>query len=91
MDWGWVPIVVALIAGPVMWMLKRFERRNDQQHASNLELLQDIKVSVHENRQDVRELRGDVRGLKADHRLLKYEVDRIGQKVEPVEPRGVYE
>lgn len=77
MDWGWVPIVVALIAGPVMWMLKRFERRNDQQHASNLEILNEIKTEVHENRLDVRELRADVRGLKADHRLLKFEVGKI--------------
>lgn len=77
MDWGWVPIVVALIAGPVMWMLKRFERRNDQQHASNLEILNEIKTEVHENRADVRELRADVRGLKADHRLLKFEVGKI--------------
>lgn len=77
MDWGWVPIVVALIAGPVMFMLKRFERRNDQQHASNLEILNEIKTEVHENRLDVRELRADVRGLKADHRLLKFEVGKI--------------
>lgn len=77
MDWGWVPIVVALIAGPVMFMLKRFERRNDQQHASNLEILNEIKTEVHENRADVRELRADVRGLKADHRLLKFEVGKI--------------
>jgi hypothetical protein len=77
MDWGWVPIVVALIAGPVMFMLKRFERRNDQQHADNLGILREIKTEVHENRQDVRELRADVRGLKADHRLLTFEVGKI--------------
>jgi len=90
MDWGWVPIVVAFIAGPVMLMLKRFERRNDQQHASNLEILNEIKTEVHENRQDVRELRADVRGLKADHRLLKFEVGKI-RRVESADSGSVYE
>jgi hypothetical protein len=90
MDWGWVPIVVAFIAGPVMYMLKRFERRNDQQHASNLEILHEIKTDVHENRQDVRELRADVRGLKADHRLLKFEVGKI-RRVESSDSGSVYE
>jgi hypothetical protein len=91
MDWGWVPIIVALIAGPVMWMLKRFERRNDAQHAENGEVLSSIKDAVLSQSVDIRDVKADVRDLKADHRLLKYEVDKIGQKVDPVEPRSFYE
>ena len=70
MDWGWVPIVVAVIAGPMMWMLHRFEKRNDQQHAENGLMLSSIKDAVLENRDDIREVKADVRSLKDDHRHL---------------------
>lgn len=72
----WVPIIVALIAGPVMWMLKRFERRNDQQHAENGAVLGSIKEAVLENRDDIREVKADLRDVKADHRRLAVELDR---------------
>ena len=66
----WVPIIVALIAGPVMWALKRFEKRNDVQHAENGQVLASIKEAVLENRDDIREVKRDVQDLKADHRYL---------------------
>ena len=66
----WVPIIVALIAGPVMWALKRFEKRNDVQHAENGAVLSSIKEAVLENRDDIREVKRDVQDLKADHRHL---------------------
>lgn len=66
----WVPIIVALIAGPVMWALKQFERRNDIQHAENGAVLSSIKEAVLENRDDIREVKRDVQDLKADHRHL---------------------
>lgn len=72
----WVPIIVALIAGPVMWMLKRFERRNDLQHAENGAVLGSIKEAVLENRDDIREVKADLRDVKADHRRLAVELDR---------------
>lgn len=40
------PIVVALIGGPLMWFLRRFDRRNTQQHSQSLETLQRIEVKV---------------------------------------------
>jgi hypothetical protein len=78
MDWGWVPIVVALIAGPVMFMLHRFERRNDAQHAENGEVLSSIKQVVLEQSADIRDVKADVRDLKSDHRVLRSELDTIG-------------
>ena len=77
MDWGWVPIVVALIAGPVMWMLKRFEHRNDEQHAENGKILASIKSAITEQGADIRDVKADVRDLKADHRQLKSELDTM--------------
>lgn len=32
-------IIVAVIAGPMMWFLARFDRRNTEQHAENQALL----------------------------------------------------
>jgi hypothetical protein len=69
-DWGWVPIVVAVIAGPMMWMLHRFERKNDRQHAENGHVLSSIKDAITEQSADIREVKHDVRDLKADHRRL---------------------
>lgn len=82
----WVPIIVALIAGPVMWALKRFERRNDEQHAENGAVLSSIKTAVLENRDDIREVRADMRDVKADQRLLAQQqrdlADRLHDHVE---------
>lgn len=37
-----VPIIVALIAGPLMWMLHRLDRRNTQQHGDSINRLDRI-------------------------------------------------
>jgi len=37
---GWlVPIGVAIIGGPIMWLLARLDRRNTQQHGQSVDLL----------------------------------------------------
>lgn len=41
-----VPVIVALIAGPMMWMLRRFDQRNTEQHAANMDVLHDIHGKV---------------------------------------------
>lgn len=45
MAW-WVPIVVAVIGGPLMWGLSRFDKRNTEQHAQNQEVLLRIEGKV---------------------------------------------
>jgi hypothetical protein len=70
MDWGWVPIVVALIAGPLMFMLHRFDRRNSDQHGKSMEVLKGIADDVTEVKADVADLKADHRHLAADHRHL---------------------
>jgi hypothetical protein len=50
----WVPIVVAVIGGPLMWGLAKFDRRNTQQHAANMTVL-------HEIREDVKEVKGELK------------------------------
>ena len=40
------PIMVALIAGPLMWLLHRFDKRNTDQHGENLKVLNRIETKV---------------------------------------------
>lgn len=82
MDWGWVPIIVALIAGPVMWALKRFERRNDQQHAENGVMLSSIKEAVLSQSADIHDVKADVRELKQDHRHLSAQHRDLADRLE---------
>lgn len=43
----WVtPVVVALIGGPLMWLLKRFDNRNTKQHAQNQDVLLRIEGKI---------------------------------------------
>lgn len=49
MDWVVlvaVPISVALIGGPLMWLLRRFDGRNSEQHAENLGVLRRIEGKI---------------------------------------------
>jgi hypothetical protein len=50
----YVPIVVALIAGPLMWLLNRFDKRNTDQHSHNMRVLNEIKDDVREVRSDLK-------------------------------------
>jgi len=78
----WTPIVVAFIAGPMMWMLHRLDRRNSRQHAENGDVLEEIRGAVVENRDDLREVKADVRTLKSDHRYLKYDLQKLDSKLD---------
>ena len=69
----YVPIVVALIGGPVMWFLARFDKRNTEQHGKNMEVLARI-----ENKQD--RMDGKVGRLDA-------KVDRLDDRVTKIEYR----
>jgi hypothetical protein len=41
-----VPIVVALVGGPLMWLLSRFDKRNTEQHGANMKVLERIETKV---------------------------------------------
>lgn len=41
-----IPIVVALIGGPLMFVLKRFDTRNTEQHGANMTVLKNIEVKI---------------------------------------------
>ncbi len=46
MEAVWVPLAVALIGGPVMWFLTRFDKRNTDQHAQNQAVLTRIESKI---------------------------------------------
>lgn len=39
-------VAVAVISGPVMWFLKRFDKRNTEQHDKNMEVLSRVESKV---------------------------------------------
>jgi len=41
-----VPVTVAVIGGPCMWLLARFDKHNTQQHNSNMHVLKRIEGKV---------------------------------------------
>jgi hypothetical protein len=40
------PIAVALIGGPLMVLVRRFDRRNTEQHGENLNVLRSIEGKI---------------------------------------------
>lgn len=46
MDPWWVTIVVAVITGPVVVLMRRFDKRNTEQHDRNMDELRRIGRSV---------------------------------------------
>ena len=42
----WVPMLAAMIGGPIMWFLARFDRRNTEQHGENQKVLTRIEGKV---------------------------------------------
>lgn len=45
MDWA-VPVVVAVIGGPLMWGLHRFDKKNSEQHNHNFTALHRIESKI---------------------------------------------
>jgi len=42
----YIPIVIALIGGPLMWFLGRFDKRNTKQHGQNMEVLERVETKL---------------------------------------------
>ena len=71
---AWVPVVVALITGPMMWLLVRFDKRNTQQHADNTKVLRTIFEAQAELKDDVRIVKTDVAAVKMDVAAVKTDI-----------------
>ena len=51
MDATWSAVMVALISGPLMWLLYRLDKRNTDQHGEAVELIKSIKQDITEVKQ----------------------------------------
>jgi hypothetical protein len=76
MNAAWSAVIVAVIGGPVMWLLYRLDKRNTEQHGQSIAIIQEVK-------NDVKDMKGDMHDVKADVRDLKSEVRRIDKAVKP--------
>lgn len=71
MEAVWVPVVVALIGGPLMWALHRFDKRNTEQHGQNMQVLNRMEGKV--DRMDGKVDRLDEKVDRIDDRVTKLE------------------
>lgn len=64
-------VSVALIGGPVMWFLHRFDRRNSSQHAHNSQTLDriDAKLDHHDAKLDRHDAKLDAVAARLDDHI----------------------
>ncbi|NBO55416.1 MAG: hypothetical protein EBU84_12685 [Actinobacteria bacterium] len=55
----WVPLIVAVITGPVVVLLQMLRNENTNQHAESRELLHHMIIKVDDIHDDVTELKDD--------------------------------
>lgn len=67
----YVPIIVALISGPLMWLLFRFDRRNTEQHGQNMAVLNRVETKM--DRMDGKVDRLDEKVDRIDDRVTNLE------------------
>lgn len=69
----YIPIVVAMIGGPVMWFLSRFDKRNTDQHNLNMKILNTL----------------DIKSEQMNWKIDKIDdkIDKIDEKVDNIDSR----
>lgn len=67
----WVPVIVALIGGPVMWALHKFDQRNTEQHGQNMAVLNRVEGKM--DRMDGKVDRLDEKVDRLDGRVTNLE------------------
>lgn len=61
------PIIVAIITGPLMWGLWKFDKRNTAQHGQAVELMRQVKQDVRDVQRDVNKVDAKLDIHIADH------------------------
>lgn len=74
----YIPIVVALIGGPVMWFLHRFDKRNTEQHGQNMKVLE--RIEHKQDRMDGKVDRLDEKVDRLDSRVTNLEAAKTRKK-----------
>lgn len=71
MEAVYVPIIVAFITGPLMWLLYRFDKRNTDQHGQNMKVLNRVEAKM--DRMDGKVDRLDEKVDRIDDRVTHLE------------------
>ena len=75
----YIPVVVALIGGPVMWFLSRFDKRNTEQHDRNMKVLDTLDIKVDQMNWKIDRIDGKVDRI--DSRVTNLETPNTVKKV----------
>lgn len=74
------PVLVAIIAGPIMWFLARLDRNNTKQHGQSIEVLKRVETKV--DRLDSKTDHLDSKVLHIDKKIL-----HVDKKIDDVHDR----
>ncbi len=69
MNLAWSGVIIALISGPLMWVLYRFEKINTKQHGNSMNKINKIETSVLEISRDLSKIDTKIDIHIIDHRI----------------------
>jgi septal ring factor EnvC (AmiA/AmiB activator) len=76
-----VPIVVALIAGPVVAVIKRLDNNNTNQHARSIEALELINQNIDTVKDSIKDVKTDVGLVQLYLRDVQHDVKNIDSRL----------
>lgn len=69
MNLAWSGVIIALISGPLMWVLYKFEKTNTKQHGKSMAKIEKIENSVFEISRDLSKIDTKIDIHIIDHRM----------------------
>lgn len=63
----WIPIVVAIISGPVVVLLQKLRSENTEQHAESRELLHHVVIKMDRVHQEVKDVHQELKEHVKEH------------------------
>ena len=69
MNLAWSGVIIALISGPLMWVLYRFEKVNTKQHGNSMAKISKIENSVFVISRDLSKIDTKIDIHIIDHRI----------------------
>jgi hypothetical protein len=66
MDW-WIPIVVAVITGPVVVLLQKLRSENTEQHGESRELLHHVVIKMDRIHNEIKEVNTELGNHIKEH------------------------
>lgn len=82
----YIPVVVALIGGPVMWFLSRFDKRNTEQHDKNMKILDKLDIKVDQMNWKIDKIDGKVDRIES--RVTNLESTKVLPELKVTKPRS---